>query len=338
MFRWRSGHEGGVRRDRRTLWTGGDAQGGGDGTVRGVTQPLRSAGLLVAGQRSGVGALGTKDMARAATRGDLRRLRRGAYVGADHWDSLDAVARHIVAVRAALVAQPDALVSHWSATAVHGLPAVGRRDEAVHLTVPPASGGRSTPRVRRHQSFRDAPTTVVDGIRVTSVARTLVDLAREAGLLAAVAAGDAALHTGIVTLPQLGAEIEACGTCRGVRCARRAVAFMDPLSESPGESLSRVRMAELGLPAPALQREIRDVDGLVARVDFLWPDLGVVGEFDGRAKYGLDDPRATADRVWKEKLREDRIRATGLVVARWTWSDAWRAAPMLRLLQAAGVR
>jgi hypothetical protein len=304
-----------------------------------VHEAFRDAGLLVAGSPPLGHIPDTNALIRAQVRGDVRRLRRGAYVGVDHWETLDAAARHVLAVRAALVGQPGALVSHWSAAAVLGLPAVGRRDDAVHFTVPRSTGGRSTPGVRRHQAARAVAETVVDGMRVTSVARTLVDIAREAGVLAAVCAGDAALRSGVVTARQLATELSSCGTCRGVRLARLAVAFMSPLAESPGESLSRVRMAEMGLRAPQLQRELRDATGFVARVDFLWPALGVVGEFDGRAKYGVDaDPRGAADRLWREKVREDRIRALGLTVARWTWDDAWRGNSMVRILRAAGVR
>lgn len=305
--------------------------------MRDVTDALRHAGLLVAGSRA-TGALDTSTLISAEARGDIRRIRRGAYVGADHWESLDTVAQHVIAVRAALVSQPDAVISHWSAAAVLGLPIVGRRDNEVHLTVSASSGGRSTPGVRRHQAAEAFETTMVDGIRITPVARTVVDLARDAGVLPAVVAGDAASRMGAVTAAALAPEIAGLDRRRGVRAARRAIALVNPLCESPGESLSRVRMAELGLPTPQLQRELRDAYGFVARVDFMWPDLGVVGEFDGRSKYGLDDVRAAADRLWQEKLREDRIRALGPTVVRWTWDDAWLGEPMARKLRAAGVR
>ena len=305
-----------------------------------MLETLRSAGLLIAaGDPGSRGVVDTSALIRAEARGQVRRIRRGAYVGVDHWASLDEVARHVLAVRAALASQPGATVSHWSAAAVLGLPLVGRRDVDVHLTIAPSSGGRSTPGVRRHQVAARANAHVVDGIRVTPVARTLVDLARDAGVLAAVVAGDAALHAARVTAGDLAAEVAPLGRCRGVRAARRAVALMDPSAESPGESLSRVRMAELGMPPPVLQHELRDADGFVARVDFWWPRLGVVGEFDGRAKYGLaGDLTAAGERLWQEKLREDRLRALGLTVVRWTWSDAWRGEPMARLLRAGGVR
>ena len=61
----------------------------------------------------------------------------------------------------------------------------------------------------------------------------------------------------------------------------------------------------------------------VGRVDFAWPALGVVGEFDGRIKYGRDlapeqDPTEV---LWHEKLREDLLRELGWLVVRWVWAD-----------------
>ena len=73
----------------------------------------------------------------------------------------------------------------------------------------------------------------------------------------------------------------------GTRQARRAVALLDPRSESPGESVSRVRLHEDGLPVPDPQQDIFDEDGqFVASVDFCWKKQRTIGEFDGKIKYG----------------------------------------------------
>ncbi|UZN04690.1 type IV toxin-antitoxin system AbiEi family antitoxin domain-containing protein [Cellulomonas sp. S1-8] len=272
---------------------------------------------------------------RRARSGEVVRVRRGTYVDAEAWRGLDDRARQVVRVRAVLAAaSAPPVFSHWSAAAVLGLPVVGRRDEAVHVVQGSAGGGRSHGDVVRHAVGGGADTTVVDGIRVTSAARTVVDLARVGGVVAGVVAADAAVRRGLTDVEELRAEVAVVARGRGVRAARWTTGLVDPRSESPGESLSRVRMAELGLPAPVLQHEVRDRYGFVGRVDFWWPEQGVVGEFDGRVKYGSDAP----DVLWAEKLREDRLRAAGLAVARWTWPDAWAGEPMAARLRAAGVR
>jgi hypothetical protein len=58
-----------------------------------------------------------------------------------------------------------------------------------------------------------------------------------------------------------------------------------------------------------------DRGGFVARVDFAWLHLGVVGEADGRAKYTGNGDMVTAFDA--EKERQARLEALGLVVVRW---------------------
>jgi len=102
------------------------------------------------------------------------------------------------------------------------------------------------------------------------------------------------------------------------------MAFADGRSESVGESRSRVAIHRAGLEPPTPQWAVLGVTGrLVGRVDFGWPPLRAVGEFDGCAKYGrfLGPGQAPADVVIAEKLREDRLRDEGLRVVRWTWSE-----------------
>lgn len=98
-------------------------------------------------------------------------------------------------------------------------------------------------------------------------------------------------------------------------------------------------MHRIGLPTPVLQHEFFDADGFVARVDFWFPDAGAVGEMDGRAQY-LDPAMNRGDAarvVYEEKLREDRVRALGVRVARWGWPEAGSTTLLGRRLAAVGV-
>ena len=90
--------------------------------------------------------------------------------------------------------------------------------------------------------------------------------------------------------------------------------------------MSRVQIHALGLPAPELQVDFHDHEGLIGTVDFYWRHLGLVGEFDGYSKYG--DKRRFArhlsaeEVLVAEKLREDRLRAVVDGVVRWDWKVA----------------
>ena len=75
-------------------------------------------------------------------------------------------------------------------------------------------------------------------------------------------------------------------------------------------------------------------------MDFIWPDLGVIGEFDGNVKYG----RQMAGRPIEEVIQDERRReiaverASGMRVVRWLWRDAWQGEPLLQILADVGVR
>lgn len=93
-------------------------------------------------------------------------------------------------------------------------------------------------------------------------------------------------------------------------------------SESVGESRSRALIIREQLPLPDLQATLVAASGTrLGRVDFLVD--GVVGEFDGRVKYGRLVPRGQvpADVLWREKQREDAIRDAGWQVVRWVWDE-----------------
>jgi hypothetical protein len=101
------------------------------------------------------------------------------------------------------------------------------------------------------------------------------------------------------------------------------VAFADARSESPGESVARVRLYESDLPVPELQYEVWDGEHLVGRTDFAWEEYRTIGEFDGMIKYTtLLRPGENADDVLeRQQAREDAFRRLGWTVIRWGWSD-----------------
>ena len=109
--------------------------------------------------------------------------------------------------------------------------------------------------------------------------------------------------------------VEAAAGRHGVGQARTAAALIDVGSESPGESFSRVRFWRWRLPTPTLQYVVRDLHGaFVARGDFGWPELGTIGEFDGKSKYGpelLKPGQTVREAVLAEKRREERMRELG---------------------------
>ncbi len=100
-----------------------------------------------------------------------------------------------------------------------------------------------------------------------------------------------------------------------------------PGAQSIGESLSRHLMWTQHLPEPELQYKVYDEAGiLVGITDFAWPDYGLLGEFDGKIKYGrlLKEGESVSDAVVREKAREDRLREiTRWLMIRYIWKDLY---------------
>jgi hypothetical protein len=262
------------------------------------------------------------------------------WVDSAHWRSLTPEQRHAALVHAtSIVCDPDgeSVFAIESAAAVWGLPRIEAWPERVRTLVTDQRL-RGSPGIRPHFGA-EAETTLIHGIRVTGVARTVVDLARTGSLASGVAAADHAVRHGLCTLADLRAEVDAVPPrVRGRPAAGLMAELADADSMSAGESLSRVQMFRLGLPRPRLQVPHDDELGLIGLVDFDWG--GVVGEFDGRVKYKVPpdaDPQEAAEIVWREKKREDRLRV-GSRVARWTWEVALDRDRLGRVLAAQGVR
>ncbi|MDO5533506.1 MAG: hypothetical protein Q4F65_02495, partial [Propionibacteriaceae bacterium] len=192
--------------------------------------------------------------------------------------------------------------------------------EKVHLLY---SGGGSG-QIRRLAHVYKTPkvppnTTVVDGLPVTTLARTAADLMRRSYFGPALALADAALRLG-ASRSELLREVTGG---RGCRHSCEAVRRADAQSESPYESQVRALILQEGVPLPELQVSLFDADGFAGRPDFLWRRWGVVGEFDGEWKYStLLRPGETAEQVLaRQRARQERFERMGLRVVRWGKDD-----------------
>jgi hypothetical protein len=234
-----------------------------------------------------------QNLARRVASPGLVRIRHGAYA-----ETLagSAVQRHVQLIEGTWpTLGPDAVLSHVSAGLVHGLPAwAALLSKVTTIRSISGHGERRTHLHARRAALSSDEIVELEGYRVTSIERT-------ASLLAAT--------------------VEAARRRHGIARVRAALAFADGRAESPGESISRVRVAEVGIARPELQVNIFDEFGRwVARSDFGWLDRGVIGEFDGRVKY-LGSREEVARAVMKEKAREAAIRRLGWSVVRWGWDD-----------------
>lgn len=269
--------------------------------------------------RSELRALGWSDPAisRAIRSGRVLRLRHGQLSASREIGIRD------LGMAAAQACKGSAL-SHRSGLLTHSLPILGALPVRPELTVPPRRIGRLVDaHLHRATLWPEDVVMTADG-PATSVARTLVDIARSGSTAAAVVAIDAALNKRLTTIAEIEDVLVRCWNWPGIRRAQRALPLVDGRSESPLESVSRLVIRWLQLPKPDPQAVVLDEFGhLVGRLDFYWDEFGAGGEADGRMKYAGQNG---LDVLGNEKDRHERAEDLGVAMTRWGWRHT--TAPM----------
>jgi len=284
----------------------------------------RLAGVVTAAELSAAGT-SREQLRRLVRRGALLRLARGGYVPAAlaAAESGSRAGEHAVLAATVLAVTQGTVASHHSAALIHGLDLLtSGTGETVAVTRPPGGTSSRTgrPGVRVHiAALPDGHVTTRRGLPITSVARTVIDLARTSSFLAGVVAADSALRTKQTSKVELRSVSTACARWPGIQMARRVVAFCDVRSESALESISRVAFRDHGLPPPELQVWVGNATGTIGRADFLWRKYRTVAEADGAIKYA-DPSRAMA-----QLKRDARLREAGFEVIHFTWPEITRA-------------
>jgi len=136
---------------------------------------------------------------------------------------------------------------------------------------------------------------VLADMRVTSPARTALDLARRLPLGVAVAAVDALTQATELKPADIELLVDRYSGRRGVRAARAALALVDGGAQSPKETWLRLLLMRAGFPRPQTQIVVRNEWGWrEAYLDMGWDDIKVAVEYDGdqhrssRAQYVRD--------------------------------------------------
>ncbi len=261
----------------------------------------RVAGGPFVVSRDGSAGLSRDECRSKAFRRPSRSLRIPAVLPDDHEIHCRAVD---------LVSRADAVLWGPSAALLMGLPLPYRLEGlTVHVLVPEKVPRPRRAGVRARQAdIIAAETHEVRGLRLTSPARTFVDLAAFMGLPSLVAVGDAVLRDWRCPPEEIESVIRRRLRYGGKVRARQALPLLDPRSESPQESRLRVHIIEDGLPAPSVNMVIRDELGeFIARVDLGYEKWRIVIEYDGQV-------HATRERRHKDATRRTLLREHGYYV------------------------
>jgi hypothetical protein len=206
---------------------------------------------------------------------------------------------------------------------VYGLGLVGRDLERVaEITRAPGDRGGHTARLGVLVHVANLPPDHVvsyRGVPLTSVPRTVIDLARTLPFAEGVAIADSALNARLTSKAELSAVIADCSRWPGLQRARQVAAFSDARAESVLESLGRATFHQFCLPPPDLQVWVGDDGEVIGRADFLWRRYNTIGEADGAAKY--QNPA----RARSQLERDARLRAAGYEVVHFGWAEITRA-------------
>lgn len=255
-------------------------------------------------------------------RGRLHPVRRGVYaVGRAE------VTAHGALMAAVLACGSGAVLSHTAAGALWAITSHAPR--AVEVSVPAASSRRCLGVVVHRRRLAATDITRCHAIPVTIPVQTLIDLAGRMGRDEVEAAVNEADKRGLVDPERLREALGGRAGQTGVAALRaildrRTFTLTDTVLERRFLPLAR----RAGLPRPETQRWVNGF-----RVDFYWPELGLVVETDGLRYHRTPMQQA------KDRVRDQMHTAAGLTPLRFTRAQvAFEPAHVQRTLAAVGGR
>lgn len=228
----------------------------------------------------------------ALTFRELRRFHMGIYPGvwAPRGVELSATDR----ARAAwLWSRRRGVLAGLSASAMLGAKWIEPRlpAELVH------TNRRPPPLITVHTDrLHPGETQSIDGMAVTSPARTAFDIGRRLGLEPGVQRIDALMNATHLKVADVEAVISRHVAVRGLVQLRQTLDLVDGGAESPYESLTRLLLIKAGFPRPQTQITVIDNDGRVWRIDMGWAEYLVGVDFDG-AHHWTNPKQRTKDVV-----------------------------------------
>jgi very-short-patch-repair endonuclease len=233
----------------------------------------------------------------------LRALHRGIYV-VGHRLTPQALAQ-----AAAYACGDFAAVSHEIAAHLHGMMRVDDGSEPVHVSL--AKGDRRRPGVRIHRvaSLPADEVTTVDGIPVTTPARTLLDIASVVSVRKLEKVFTEALGRGLTRLTEVDSILQRHPRHPGAAVLRAILGSGSPArARSVAERHFVVLVRKAGLPEPEVNVTVEGYE-----VDFLWRRQRLIVEIDGRAYH------STSERFENDRRRDRALVAAGYRVIRITW-------------------
>ena len=258
--------------------------------------------------------------------GRLQRVHRGVY----------AVGHRVLRpeghrLAAVLACGPGAVLSHRSAAAHWGL--LGTDQERIDVTAPATRHGVPGIRLHRSRSLDARDTTSHEGIPITTIARTLLDLAATARSEQLERALAQAMHLRVYDHRAITDVIARCNGHRGTAILTRAIAIEPKVTRSAWEDRMLRLVRGAGLPVPICNEPFHAPDHGPCKPDFHWPGHDLIVETDGW------DSHSTRAAFEDDRAKDAALTAAGYRVVRFTWltEDATILTRLRALLQRRGL-
>jgi hypothetical protein len=264
-------------------------------------------------------ALKRRDIRHATHGGELRKVGHGLYIPAP-----ETPFEERRATLEALCWGSQHLVSHHTAAALWGI-LDGDPGPPYHLTTPPQDSRMKRPNLviahRVHVPVADR--TQLDGLPITSPARTWVDVALSSSVIQGLIVADRCRRRGrtefgedprpVASAAELEAALSRRGRPRGIKRARQALHLSRDGVDSPQETRLRYVMAQAGLPEPEVNAWIRDESGR----GVVQPDLSI-RQYRLAIQYEGWEFHTDAEQMAKDIRRQELTEALGWVEVRIT--------------------
>ena len=287
----------------------------GKGATRHPDQRIASIAAVqhgvVAARQLRAAGLSTGQIENRMRVGRLHAVHRGVYLVGHA--ALTREGRWMAAV---LACGADAVLSHRAAGAHHGLPPASAG--SIDVTLPRTTGRKSRRGIALHRvaSLRAEDRSVHEGIPVTSVARTLFDLASVVSPTAVERAVEESERLRLFDLRAVESVMDRHPRQAGSAVLRAILAEYSVDHELTRSGLERLflRLCQArGIPRPVVNRVVGPFE-----VDFSWPGQPLLVECDGRDTHG------TSAAFERDRARDAWLTARGYRVVRFTWAGIVR--------------
>jgi hypothetical protein len=238
--------------------------------------------------------------------GRLRVLHRGVYAAGG--SALRVEGRRLAAV---LACGPGAVLSHRSAAAHWEL--LPTSQERVDVTAPRSREGIPGIRLHTSRSLDAQDTTHHEGIPITTISRTLLDLAATTRADQLENALAQAMHLQLYDQRAIDDVIARSNGHRGTNVLKQATRQDPQITKSMWEirMLGLIRGAHL--PEPICNKALHVPDHGECQPDFYWPAYNLIVETDGW------EAHRTLAAFRSDRAKDAALTAAGYKVLRFTW-------------------